>query len=500
MKKLLEMKSITKTFPGVRALDGVDFDITSHEIHVVVGENGAGKSTLLKTITGAHQPDSGEIYIEGKKIQLSSPAIALSLGIAAVYQQLSLVPSFSVLENIALGNEPGRVLIDKVKQRERVEELLDSYGIKDGVDLDSRVEDLPMSEKQLVEICKALRYDPKIILMDEPTRGLQYEEIIQLFIYLRKLREQGVGIVYISHRLEEVLDIGDKVTVLRDGKVVAVKTVVQTNHEDLVKLIAGRTIKEQYPMRNNIIKKPLITIDDLTSAEGYFSKVSFEIKEGEIVGLTGVLGSGCEKVGRALFGDHKIINGRIILGGQCINLKSPSDAIDVRIGLVTRDRLKDGLVNFMNISDNIVLPSLRRYVDRILIKHLEVKKDIMDLVKKLNIRSPGIEYPTEYLSGGNQQKTVLAKWLLAQGKFLVLDEPTAGVDVGSRAEIHHHINDLTKQGLAILLISIEIEEILGLSDRVLVMQNGRIIAERNSKETSKEEILFLSTKKEVMAK
>ena len=482
------MRGIRKAFPGVLALDGVDFDVDEGEVHVLLGENGAGKSTLMKILSGAHRRDRGTIQVNQREIDISSPRAAREAGIAIIYQELTLVPQLAADENIHLGREPtrGPGIVDRAGMRSRTRALLDMLGAT--FDVATPVGQLSIAEQQLVEIAKALSLDARILVMDEPTSALTERETHALFTVIRRLTAKGVAIVYISHRMDEIFEIGDRVTVLRDGRHIATLDVRSADRRELVRLMADREVDEQVPKSMVPRGTELLRVQGL-SRRGVLHDISLSIHAGEIVGVAGLLGAGRTEIARAIFGLDRSDAGELYVRGRRRRIRSPRDAIRARIGFVTEDRKGQGLVLGRSVRDNIalpVLPLLQRfgYVRR------RAEHALTDrLVRELRIHTPSAEQLAINLSGGNQQKIVLAKWIACNSDILILDEPTRGIDVGAKQEIYALLGALAARGVGILLISSELPEIVGLSDRVLVVRGGRIAGEFARADATQERVL-----------
>ena len=487
---LLSLRRIRKTFPGVVALDGVDFDIRRGEVHAIVGENGAGKSTLIKIIAGAYQPDEGEIIWEGNEVKLRTPNEALSLGIATIYQEPMLCPDLSVAENIFLSmlSKSFRIISWREINR-RVNSLLEQVGIS--LPLNSPVSQLSQAQRQMVEIAKALLRDAKLLIMDEPTSSLSEAEIERLFDVVIKLKRRGVGIIYISHRIEEVFRLADRVTVLRDGKHVGTFDVRDVDEESLIQLMVGRPIDQYYwraPAKHGEV---LLQVTGLRM-RNRFSDISFTVHSGEVVGIAGLVGSGRSSIAQAIFGILQPESGEVFFCGERVQIKSPADAIRLGIVYVPEDRLKQGIIGQMNVRENLTLAVLRQ-LSKAYITSIRREEDASKaIVESLRIHPPDLKRMVRFLSGGNQQKVVLGKWLLCRPKLLILDEPTRGIDVGAKAEVHRLIGELAKSGVGILLISSELPELLAMSDRVLIMRDGRIVGEMSRSEATQEKVISLA--------
>ncbi len=493
-KSLLKMHGITKHFPGVLALSDVSFDLFSGEVHCLVGENGAGKSTLIKIISGACKKDKGDIFIEGKKVEFESPRQAQELGVATVYQELNLVPYMTVEENIFLGHEfvKNRLgQIDWMEVRNRAKEILSQMKVK--IPPQAKVSSLSLAEQQIVEIVKALSMGGKIIIMDEPTAALTDKETYELFETIRNLKERGAGVIYISHRLEELFDIADRITILRDGKNVATfEDVSKISLDEIITLMIGQQPKDRIPKLTRQKGKELLKVQDFNSRRGDFKDVNFFLCEGEILGFAGLRGSGRKELMRAIFGVDPVISGIVYLNGCPVKIKSPVDAVRYGIGLLTEDRKSQGLILELPIATNITLSKLSRISSVFRIDKSKEIKFVNEFVEELKIKTPNIFQLVKFLSGGNQQKVVLAKWLFTQSRILIFDEPTRGIDVGTKAEIYQLIKKLASMGVGIIVVSSEMPEIIGLSDRIIVMHNGFIVSELSGAEADQESILRLA--------
>jgi len=486
----LVMRGIRKSFDSTQALKGVDFRARLGEVHAIVGENGAGKSTLMKILAGALPRDSGEILIDGEPVLINSPDSAHRLGIRAVYQEFSLVPHLSIAENILMGQIPtGRVKwwVDWKRVNESAEEKLAEIGFT-GLDVRSQVSRLSVSYQQMVEIAKAAVTKPRIWILDEPSAVLSQEELNRLFDLIQKLKQESTLILYISHRLDEVFEVADRITVLKDGELMGTVRPEEADENQLIKMMVGRTLGEFYPSRQRQPGEDILVVENI-SHKGTFEDISFALARGEILGVFGLVGSGRSQVAKCIFGADLISSGQIRLGENILRLKSPHDAVQAGIALLTEDRKRDGLVMSCSICDNGSLATMD-LVSRwsiLDIRHRDAR--VQGKVQELNIHPPQINRLVQQLSGGNQQKVVLAKWLLAEAKVLILDEPTRGVDIATKVEIYHIISDLAERGVGILLISSELPEILGMSDRVLVMRQGHLVGEFPRAQASEESLL-----------
>lgn len=484
---LLEMNDITKIFPGVKALDNVRFTLRKGEIHALVGENGAGKSTFIKVITGAHQPDGGELILEGVHTKMVSPIIAQKHGIAAIYQHAASYPDLSVAENIFIGHEfMAGPIINWTKANAEAKKLLDSIGAK--ISPTDSVGSLSVAQQQLVEIAKALSMQAKILIMDEPTAALSKRESEELYAISRKLREQGTAIILISHRFEDVFGLADRVTVFRDAKYIGTWDIGEVDAQKLVHHMVGRDITQLFPKKKIKIGEDLLRVEGL-SRIGYFSGVSFHVRAGEIVGLTGLVGAGRTEVVEAIFGVTKPDSGKIFINGQEAHISSPQDAMSKGLGLLPEDRQKQGLLLPWSISRNITLPTLQKSKRGIFLSGKKERKIANQLKQMLAIKANDVNATAASLSGGNQQKVVVAKQLAADPKVLILDEPTKGVDVGSKSAIYEIMSNLAGQGMGILMISSEMPEVINMSDRIYVMSDGKVSAEFSAEGITQAEIL-----------
>ena len=488
--KFLLMQGISKSYDGTQALLGVDFSADSAEVHAIVGENGAGKSTLIKILTGAVQADEGQILLDGTPREIDNPLRAQRLGIRAVYQDFSLVPHLTVTENILLGNMPTNKLkwwINWHRAHRRAQGILEEIGFKD-INVRKPVSRLSVSQQQMVEIAKAVAVRPRVLIMDEPSSVLSQEELNRLFALIAQLKQESVLIIYITHRIGEVFEIADRITVLKDGELIGTVRAQETDKSDLIRMMVGRTLDEVFPDRLARFGDQALTIHGL-GLQGSFEDVSFSVAQGEIVGLFGLVGSGRTKVARCIFGADQPTSGEIRLSGRVVRPKSPREALRAGIAMLTEDRKRDGLVLFLPIRDNVSLASLDQMSRWGVLKRRRQDSQVWSKVQELDIRPQKISRLVRTLSGGNQQKVVLAKWLLTQSKVLILDEPTRGVDVATKFEIYNIIKDLAEDGVAILLISSELPEILGMSDRALVMREGRLVGEFVREQATEEKLL-----------
>ncbi|MQB04736.1 sugar ABC transporter ATP-binding protein [Agrobacterium tumefaciens] len=494
---VLEMRAITKAFPGVRALDKMNLKVRPGTVHVLVGENGAGKSTLMKILSGFYQIDEGEIVFKGERFDHQSATSALERGIAMIHQELSPVLDMTIAENIFLGREPtyARIgvlsrFIDFGRMNSDTKALLDRLGLKYGPE--TKMRDLSIATMQLIEIVKAISREASLVIMDEPTSAISDTEVSKLFQQIDDLKAAGVAIIYITHKMDEIFQIADDITVMRDGQFVAAAPASEYDSEKLISQMVGRTISSIFPKEDVPIGDVVLSVDNLARA-GTFEGVNFNVRAGEIVGLSGLIGAGRTEVARVIFGLDAADAGVIRLNGEVLNLKSPRDAIAKGIAMVSEDRKSEGLVLCRSVGENISLANLKTFASGLFISEQREETASQRMIKMLQIKTPDTAMIVENLSGGNQQKIVLAKWLLGDLKLLILDEPTRGIDVGSKSEIHRLMTQFARQGLAILMISSELPEILGMSDRVVVMNEGRVTGELNRDEATQESIMRLAT-------
>lgn len=487
MEKLLEMKSIYKHFYGVKALENVNFDSNRGEVHALVGENGAGKSTLIKILAGVHKADSGEIIYEGEKVKISHPRDAFSIGIATIHQEFNLVPYLDAASNISLGHEYYNKLgmLNNRKIYSKAKELFDKIGAK--IDPKEQVKHLSVAEKQLIEICKVLSFNVKLLIMDEPTAVLSSHEIDILFNVINSLKSEGVSVIYISHRLEELFKIADRVTVLRDGHFMGTVEVGSTNKKNITNMMIGRDLTEQYPKIKKNIGRTVLEIKNLSTNK--LKEINLEVKEGEILGLAGLVGAGRTELARVIVGIDQYNEGTINLFGKPLRCKTIRDAIKKGIALIPEERKTQGLILSLSIENNISLPYLNLLQKFGLIRTSKAENNSSRLVAELWIKSESVRQKVKNLSGGNQQKVVLAKWMFRNYKLMIFDEPTRGVDVGAKVEIYKLMNNLALSGVAIIMISSELPEIIGMSDRILVMKEGKITGIIDSSGATEDSIL-----------
>jgi rhamnose transport system ATP-binding protein len=489
---ILRMTNISKSFAGVHALRGVQLELRPGEVHALLGENGAGKSTLVKVITGVHQPDTGEIYLNDQRIHLADPREATALGISAIYQELSMFPDLDITENIFVGRRPTRKggLIDWPKMYRTSEELLSSLGVH--LNLKTKARNLSIAQQQMVEIARALSVNASILIMDEPTSALTLNEVAELFQIVRRLREKGTAIVFISHRLEELFEIADRVTVLRDGAYVDTLSMDGVTQDELIRMMVGRTVTDLFPKQEVAAGEVVLRVKNLTR-RGAFEDVSFDLHKGEILGMAGLIGAGRTEVSQALFGVAPAHAGTIEIEGQPLHITSPRQAMDHGLALVPEDRQHHGLVPPLDITDNITLPNLAHFTKAGWLNKKEAQNAAFQAATQLQVKATTVWQKVRELSGGNQQKIVLAKWLSTHPRILILDEPTRGIDVGTKAEVHRLMSELAAEGIAILMISSELPEVLGMSDRILVMHEGKVTGLFDRSEATQEKIMLAAT-------
>jgi ABC-type sugar transport system ATPase subunit len=494
-RPFLEMRGISKRFGSVQALDGVDFDLRAGEVHAIVGENGAGKSTLIKVIAGAHAPDGGLILISGRPTAIPSPRAARLLGIAVVHQELTLFPALTVAENVLAGRQPAwspLKLVDRARARRAAREVLDLFGTE--IDPDRPTSRLGVAAAQVVEIARALSQEACVLILDEPTSALSDREAEALFRTIRRLREKGFGIIHISHRLEEVLEIADRITVLRDGRRVDTIPRGEATVDGLIRRMVGRDLADLYGSRASVPGggDEVLRLEDLSSP-GRFRDISLRLAKGEILGLAGLVGAGRSEVGKAVFGSPPAASGRIFVEGRETRIRSPRDALRLGIALLSEDRRREGLFPEMSVRENLTVTHLRRFSRLGLLSVRGEAAGARAAAERLRVRAAGVEARMRDLSGGNQQKVLLARWLEIGPRVLIADEPTRGVDVGAKAEIYAILRRLASEGLGIILISSEMPEVIGMSDRILVLHEGRIAGELSREGATEERILALAS-------
>ena len=489
---ILRMQGIRKTFPGVVALDNVNLDVRSGTVHSLMGENGAGKSTLMKCLIGMYTPDEGTVELAGDIVRFKDTKDGLEHGISMIHQELSPVPEMMVAENIWLGREPrGRLgLLSPAAMFRKTRELFDEWKID--IDPRARMKDLTVSKQQMVEIAKAISYDAKIIIMDEPTSAIPEREVAHLHGMIKRLTDFGVAIIYITHKMDEVFRISDDITVFRDGKHVGSYPAKELDRDKLIKLMVGRELTDLFPKEEAEIGEVVLSVQGL-SRGAVVKDVSFELHRGEILGLAGLMGAGRTEVLETIFGIEKADSGEIVLNGRALRIKQPSDAIRAGMALLTEDRKLNGIMGVLSVRDNITAAALPRYSPRGVLHVGEMRKDSEDQREKLRIKTPSLSQLIKNLSGGNQQKALISRWLLTVPDVLMIDEPTRGIDVGAKSEIHRLMSMLAQEGKAIIMVSSELPEVLGMSDRILVMHEGRISGELSREEANQESVMHLAT-------
>ncbi len=489
---MIEMSGICKAFNGNVVLKDVQFELADGEIHALMGENGAGKSTMMKILTGIYNRDNGVIKVDGEEVTFKSPKEAEAKGIAVIHQELNILPDLTVAENLFLGNEQTAgfgILKNKEMNREATR-ILKQLGLD--IDVRTPAGTLSVGKQQIIEIAKAIETNAKVIVMDEPTAALTDREIHTLFKTIRKLQSEGVSFVYISHRMEEIFAICDRITILRDGQSVGVREIKKTTFDEIVQMMVGRELGERFPSRNVTLGDVKLEVKGLTRP-GLCEDIDFNVRKGEIVALAGLMGAGRTEIAQALFGFRKMAKGEILIDDKKVKIKNPRQAIKLGMGFVTEDRKTQGLVVDFSIKDNISMTNFDKTAQSGFISSKQERTFVQSLVEKLGVKTASIDLSAKALSGGNQQKVVIAKWLGIAPKILILDEPTRGVDIGAKKEIYQIMNDLAEQGVAILMISSELPEVIGMSDRVLVMHEGKITGEVSGEDMTQEKIMHYAT-------
>lgn len=493
-KYTVKMINISKSFPGVKALNKVNLNLKKSSVHALMGENGAGKSTLMKILAGIQQQDEGEILLNGQIIKFNNPKDSLSKGIAMIHQELNPVLEMTIAENLFLGREfrlKGNILLDYKKMNQEAKNLLDRVGLK--LNPRTKMYQLTVAQMQMIEIAKAIDYNSEIIIMDEPTSAITNREVDTLFKMIEKLKKEGHCIIYITHKMDEVFRIADEITVFRDGTHVGTYLASEINSEMLIKKMVDRELTEIFPKKNYVVKDVKLSVCNLTR-NNKFKDVSFQVHEGEIVGLAGLMGAGRTEIVESIFGITKLNFGEIYIDGKLVNIRRPSDAIRNSIGLVTEDRKISGLVSPLSVKENMVLPSVKNFSKFKLITNVKKERtETENYIKELKIKTPSMNQIIKFLSGGNQQKVVLGKWLMTHPEILIFDEPTRGIDIGAKAEIYRLISDLAERGRTIIFISSEMQEILGMCDRIIVFHEGMVSGELTRAEATQERLLKLAT-------
>ena len=491
-KVSLSVHNIVKTYPGVIALRDISVDFFQGEVHGLIGENGAGKSTLMKVISGVIQPDEGEFYIGDERFEKITPNQATEKGLRIIHQELNLIPTLSVTENIFMGRFLGNgVTVNLKEMRKKAVSLFEEMGVQ--IDPDSLVEDLTVAQMQLVEIAKAISQEVKILIMDEPTSPLTQNEVELLFRLIRRLKEKGVTIIYISHRLGEMFALTDRITVMRDGEKIVTEYTSDLDREKLIRLMVGRTLKETYPPRKQKPKEELLRVEHLYG--NGLQDINFTLRKGEILGLAGLVGAGRTELVRLIFGADRIEEGKICLEQKELHITEPSQAVENGIALIPEDRKQQGILLELSVKENLDLPNLKEISKRTIVNRNREKRLVEDQIKKLRIKTPSENQLVKHLSGGNQQKVVIGKWLAGNSKILIFDEPTRGIDVGAKQEIYQLMNELTEAGISIIMVSSEMEELMGMSDRILVLREGKITGclDRSQEEFTQERIMSFAS-------
>ena len=490
---LIELRKVSKFFPGVIALNKADLKLYSGEVHGLMGENGAGKSTLIKLLTGAYKPDEGEMLLDGQPLKVNGPKDAMNMGLTAIYQELNVIPKLTVWENIFLGRElrNKKGLLDIPQMKERANELLQQ--LRQNIDVDEKVENLGMGHQQMVEICKALVLESRLIIMDEPTSSLSAGETEELLRTARELRDRGMAIVFISHHMDEIFRICDRLTVLRDGCVIQSMLAKDTNTENLIKLMVGRDINQQFPKIVAAKKEELLRIEDFTSEDGSFKDISFSVCGGEVLGFAGLVGAGRTEVMRAIFGADARKTGKVYVKGKEADIRSPKAAISYGIAFLTEDRKGEGLVLSNTVGFNINLSTFEKSKRGLLLNNALLRNKAKNDITQLRIKTPSINTTVRGLSGGNQQKVVIAKWLETNADIFIMDEPTRGLDVGAKLEVYNIINNLVSEGKAVIMVSSELPEVMGMSDRIIVMHEGYMAGEFKRDEVEREAIMMAAS-------
>lgn len=496
MSVLLEMKGISKRFRGVQALNGVNFDLRKGEVHALVGENGAGKSTLMKVLTGIHQPDAGEIFYLGKPYAVKNIGESQALGISMVHQELNMMNDLTVAQNIFIGREMRSGFI--IKDNDMVKETRAIFD-RIGIDIDPKIKlgRLTVGKQQMVEIAKAVSRDCKVLILDEPTAALTQTEIDELFQIMADLKSKGIGMIYISHRMDEIKAISDRITVMRDGEYVGTVDTDSVTKDEIINMMIGRVVYEDPKTHSEVPEdaETVLEVKNLTS-RNLFKNVSFKLRKGEVLGFSGLMGAGRTEVARAIFGADPIDSGEIYVNGKPVSIKSPKDAVNLGIGYLSEDRKQYGLMLDKSVAENTALASLDKYIKFGIINDRKIKEEAQIENSKLKTKTPSMEQALKNLSGGNQQKVIIARWLIKNSEILIFDEPTRGIDVGAKSEIYTLMNELARSGKSIIMISSELVEILRMSDRVLVMCEGKKTGELDISEANQEKIMQLATRRE----
>lgn len=489
---LVQMSNIDKSFPGVHALDDVHFELISGEVHALIGENGAGKSTLMKVLTGIYSKDGGTVSIRGKETDITGPKHAQSLGVGIIHQELNLMQHLTVAENIFIGREPmSGIMINKKKLISDAKELLES--LKIDIDPNAKVANLSVAKQQMIEIAKALSFNSEVLIMDEPSAALTESEIQELFVFIRGLREKGAGIIYISHRMDELKQITDRVTVMRDGQYVGTVNTADATIDEIVHMMVGRTIYEEPKTHSTVAPDAPVVLEVKNLISKDVKDVSFNLKRGEILGFAGLIGAGRTETMRLIFGADAKTSGEIFVSGKKVNIGTPIDAVKYGIGYLSEDRKRFGLCVGLSVANNSVMATLDNFVSGIVVNDKQIRIEAEKYVDKINIKTPSLDQLVKNLSGGNQQKVVIAKWLIRNCDILIFDEPTRGIDVGAKSEIYKLMNQLASEGKSIIMISSELPELLRMSDRIIVMCEGKVTGELDIAEANQQNIMVAAT-------
>ncbi len=489
----IEMRGINKAFGSNQVLKNAGFLLSDGEVHALMGENGAGKSTLMKILTGVYTRDAGTVIVDGKEVEYHNPQEAEKAGIVFIYQELNVMFDLTVEENLFMGKEitKGFGICDKKAMRKKAQEILDKMGVN--IPVGATMSELSVGQQQMIEICKALMVDAKVIIMDEPTAALTQSETEALFEVIQSLRQKGVSMVYISHRMEEIFELCDRITVLRDGSYIGTEEIKDVDMNDIVKMMIGREIGERFPARNVKLGKEVLKVDKLTK-NGVFHDVSFSVRAGEVLGVSGLMGSGRTEIMQSIFGNMSIDSGKIYIEGKEVQIKNPSQAIKAGIGFITEDRKTEGLMLEKSIEENVSLANLGKVSrNNTVLSSASEDSLVKKAIEEFHIKCFGPNHECNNLSGGNQQKVVLAKWIYTDPKILILDEPTRGVDIGAKKEIYSVINELAGKGVAVIMVSSELPEVLGMSDRIMVVREGEVRGIVNQDEANQENVMTLAT-------
>lgn len=487
---ILDMENISKTFPGVKALDQVHLKVRKGTVHALMGENGAGKSTLMKILIGLNKKDEGTIIFDGEELEINNTRFALKKGISMIFQELNPIPYMTVAENIYVGREPlkpNRLLIDKKKMVEDTKQLLKKLEI-DNISPNDRLCDLSVAKTQMVEISKAISYNSKLIIMDEPTSAITEKECEHLFRIVNNLKKEGISFVFISHKMDEIFKISDEITVMRDGKYIGTEFASNMTNHKLIQMMVGREITHIFPKEEVEMGEVVLSVNNL-SKKGFFHDVSFEIRRGEILGFSGLMGAGRTELMESIFGYRSIDSGEVFINGEKVNIKSPRDAINYKIALLTEDRKLTGLYLPLSVKDNMMMVNLKSFKKGLLLNNKRISDTCNEEIEKFKIKTPSKDKVIRELSGGNQQKVLVSRWLLTDPDIIILDEPTRGIDVGAKSEIHKIMTGLAKEGKCIIMISSELPEIIGMSDRVVVMHEGKVSGILDRSEVSQERLM-----------